>query len=484
MAAIQLTSLQAQIASAADQYRTSLSKPIVVLQQQRAAAVSRSTVFNTLRTKMKALQTAAAAINKTDATSKFLVYSGTSSNAAVASATATSGQAIGAHTLLVTQLAKNDSLVSSRIISANTDITTAQGIGVKQFSVTVNGTAVSISVTLDGTETNSALLTKISTAINASSTVGVSAAVLTDTATTSKLVLSSKSTGSNNAITLADVTGTLMNGVGISSAVVSGRTAATATTAGYMYSATTSLDANVTLDGIALVKTSNTITDALSGVTISLSGTQLGTDVPVTLNVGLDKTAISANVKTYLDAYNAVIAEVQKQTKVDAVAKTRQPLAGDPTYVGLRSSLRSLMASQVSSVTSGNPDYLSTIGITADAAGALSISDTTKFNDAITTTSTKVSDLFNSTSGLAVQMKTVMDNFVKSGGVLDGNLAATQSRIRNTDKTGYALQARIDKKVEQFQRDLANAQVMLSKLSAQSQSVGLYASQVGSGAFG
>ncbi|HLP17795.1 MAG TPA: flagellar filament capping protein FliD [Bacteroidota bacterium] len=484
-----LTSIQQQIVSAGNDYRTSISKPLTALQTQKTQVTARSTTLSTLLTKMQALGTSATALAATDTTSKFLVYTTASSNTAVATATVSNGDSIGDHSLLVTQLAKTDRIVSSQLTSTATDASVAAGAGVKAIKINVNGVDTTVNVTVADGDTNNALMAKIAAAVNGSTTAGITASVVTDTSTTSKLVFTSKQTGSANAITLTDVDpatglpgGTLLDSIGLGDAVIAGRTASTATTGGYMYAAS-ALDAKFTLDGIDIVRSTNSVSDALSGVVLQLKSTQQLTDAPITLSTGIDKDAIRSNVSNFLSKFNEVNTYIRSQTDVNPDTQTRQILAGDFAYRSLRSSLPAMLGAVVDTVSPGNPNSLAALGISADKTGNLSITDTAKFNAAIDTSSQKVSDVFNSANGIAKKMADLMTTFTKENGILPSAIDSASDRTKYLDNRIKAMQDRITVKVNKYMNDLAKAQSTISALTAQYSQVASYNSSLFSGSY-
>ncbi len=494
------TSLAGQIQSAADEYGTTLTKPITALQDQKSLLSSRSNALNTIRTKMSSMLLSTNAMVASGGTGKFSVFSATSTLSDVVSATVSSGESVGTHTLLVSQLAKNDMVMSSRVTNTDTTIATAIGTSTQQFQISVNGVDTPIDLTLDGTETNQGVLTKIAAAVNAQlTTSGVSASVVGDTSATSKLVFTSRTTGTVNAIGLSDLNGgNVLDSIGLTSAVLTGgtmldsngftvsdpgnRTASTATTAGFSYANTGLLDANFNLDGIDITRSGNTVSDALPGMVLTLKSTQLASAAPAVLTVGLDTAAVKANVQDFLTKYNDLIGVVRSQTQIDTVLKTKQILSDDTTYIQLRTSLRLMVTSTVSSTATGNPASLAAIGITADSDGKLSITDTAKFNATLSgSSSTAISDLFTSSNGIATQMKVRMDNFMSTNGILSSSDKGIANRVTAINKKIADYTARNLKKVEAYKLSLANAQTLLSQLSTQTSLAATYLAKVQAG---
>ena len=446
---------QVTIDNLLQQYRISQRKPAVAMETQKTTLNARLNALSDLKTKLDALFSASKELSQIGDSSKFLSYTVSSSLTNVATATASSSASKGSHTLLVTQLAKADKLLSSRMNS--NDASTA-GSGTKTFAITVNGTSTNVDVVLDGTETNSSLFSKIAAAVNAQSGAGVTAAVVKDTSTTSRLVFTSATTGSENGIVLTDVTGTMLDAVGISAGVVSGRTAATPTAGGYTYASTDLLDAKFQLDGIDIIRGTNSVTDALSGVSFELKAVQAPTDTPVVLNVSMDASKIQTSIETFIKAYNTALQTLTDKTSVDPDLQVRQIFAGDSIFRNLRITMRGIVGGAVSSVVTGNPKVLSDIGITTNKDGTLALSDTTKFTDALNSDARKVSDLFNSSGGIAVQVKSLMDTFVKTGGQIETSRTNVNNQITSLTSQIKRFDEQLDKKVDAYAEEFARLQ--------------------------
>lgn len=452
------------------QFRASERKPIIAVENKKTTLTARLSVLGELKTRLETLFSTVKDLSATGTSSKFSTFAVSSTLTGIATATATSSAIAGTHTLLVTQLAKSDSVLSSSFSTTATDIVTAAGTGVKQIQIGVNGTNTPVNVTLNTGDTNSTVLSNIATAINASG-AAVSASVVSVTSSTSRLVLTSKTTGLANAISLSNVSGTLLDGIGLTAGILSGRTASTSSTAGFAYTSTASLDANFKLDGIDIVRGTNSVSDALTGVTLELKGTQLSTDAPVTLKVGIDKDKIKTSIEKFIKDYNDALSYITEKTSTDANTRVRQILAGDMTFNNLRIDLRTIAVGQVTSVVSGNPKILSDIGITAASNGTLSISDSAKFDDALTADVAKVADLFNSTNGIAVQLQTKLDGFVSSTGIVQNAKDGVNDSIKSATDRIDRFNERLDRRANQFRAEYLKALEAIAKVQQQQQSL-------------
>ncbi|HTY09808.1 MAG TPA: flagellar filament capping protein FliD [Bacteroidota bacterium] len=457
------TQVSSTILSAVQQFQTDLqTEEVSPLQTQVTAINAQISALGTMKNNLQTLYNTSTAMAVTNRSSTFLTLIATSSMPNIVSATATATAASGNHSILVTQLAKTDVALSNQLNSSSGSIVTAEGTGVKTIQVgnqTVN-------VTLSSGDSNSTVLTNIANAVNAMKG-NVTASVVTDTSSTSRLVFQSTQTGSANAITLSDTAGTLLSNLGLSSAVISARTAFNSTTAGFMNQSTSALDANFKLDGIDMVRSSNTVTDALTGVTLGLAGLQSPTDTPATINVGINTNQIQTMVQQFITNYNAALSYVNNETAMISGASTTgstatvtpQIFAGNPTFTMLKVNLQSVIWNQVTSAKPGNPENLFQIGITPGADGTLSISDTSKFNAAMAADPTEITDLFNSSNGVAVQMNNLLKPFVTpTTGRIDSMNNVDTSEVSSLNDRIKTLNAQIANQTTQYQNELVQLQ--------------------------
>ncbi len=452
-------------------YVQSISQPVVNMQSQVSQINSLVSVYQSLKSKLQALQSQANSLAAVGTLNPLSAETVASSNSSIVTATAETSATPGTHSILVTQLAKNDTLVSNEFTQSNTDISTATGAGTDTFSVTVNGTATNINVAVNSGDTNSTVLSNMASAVNAAN-IGVTASVVDDTSSTARLVLQSKTSGSANAIGVADVTGTLAASTGWTSSVISQRTAETSTTAGYVNSSTSSLDANFALDGVQIVRGSNSVSDVLTCVTLNLASTQLATDNPVTLTVGADTNSVQSTVQNFISAYNSAVSELNSDiadtTSTDSSGNTtvtRGALAGDMTFMNLQLSLQSMVVGQVGSAQSGNPNNLSQIGITLGSDGTLSISNQSAFNNAVTSNPQSVIDLFNSSSGVAVQLNNLLTQFTQPGGTMDQQINGSQDQITSMNNMIQSMQANINLQAQAVRQKYTSYEQMLIQLN-------------------
>ncbi len=460
------TQVSSQILSAVQQYQTDLqSEEVTPIQTQETTLNARISALGTLTSKLQTLSNTTKAMAVTNSSSTFLTLTASSSLPNIVAPTASSSATSGTHSILVTQLANVDEALSDRISSAANSIVTAEGAGTKTIQVGNQ----SVDVVVSAGDSNTIVLANIAAAINLKKG-NVVASVVTDTSSTSRLVLKSTQTGSTNAVTLSDTTGTLLSNVGLSPTVVSSRTAFNATTGGFMKQDTSLLDSNFELDGIDMVRPGNTVTDALSGVTLALNAVQSPTDIPATINIGINTNQAQSTVQQFITNYNAVLSYLSTETSIDPTTNTPQIFAGQSDFTMLQVNLQTLIFGQVSSAKAGNPQNLFQIGITPGTDGTLSISDSTKFNAAMAADPTEISDLFNSSDGIAVQLNTLLKTFVApTTGRMNSLSSIASSQLTSLNARIKTVNAQITIQTAQYQNELVLLQSEYETALAQQQ---------------
>ncbi len=472
------TSTTTSLSTLEAEYRSTLqSTSVTPLQNQETALNSQISALATLKSDLNTLYTSATSLAENGSLSPFASFNVASSLSTAVQGTATSSAAVGSHTLdSVTRLAKSDLLLSTQFTAAGTSIVAAVGSGSRTFSI--NGTQVTVNLT-DG-QTDDQALAAIASAINATTGVGVTASVLHVDATHSELALTSTNTGTANRISsVTDGNSTLAAVLGYGSVNFTdtpggtSRTIATSTQAGFIEGYGENLDAQFSFDGVAMTRGTNNITDAVNGLTIQLMGTSSS---PVTLTVSPNSSGIESSVNSFISSYNAVLSYLASQTSTNATTGTRGVFADDTNVRFLSNDLRSLMMHSVSSVAAGAPSVLTAIGITTNSDGTLSLSDTTKFEAALASNPSQVSDLFNSSSGVATLLTAKLKPYVTYGGTIDTETKGLNSQVKTLTDRITTINSRIDTQVNEYALEYEDIQELLDEAAQQQQIVSSFAS--------
>lgn len=310
--------------------------------------------------------------------------------------------------------------------------------------LTINGVGISYDTTVDTLNT---VLTRIN-----NSNADVIASI---DRTNDRIVLSRKTAGPT-AIAITDTSGTL----GAALALAPGTTNAQVV----------GQSAQVTIDGTRVVTSdSNTVTNAIDGVTLTLLDK---TTSAAALTVGVDATRIQTALTDLVTSYNALA------DTVDQVASHKQgyptaPLENDTAIREMARTVRSLLMSISSSVTSTAIRSLGDIGVTSGAVGAkpgsttrLSL-DTAKLGAALSSNPVAVSSLLGANGGIFQPMIDRLKATVNFGGVVQSGQASIDSQLRQNATDQANMQTRIDAKQAMLEAKFATLESVLSKLQAQ-----------------
>lgn len=431
---------------------------LTALSNKQSADQTRLSALGTLKSALSDFQTSVQQL--TDG-SVFQSYQATSSNQSLATVTAGTGAVGGNYTMEVQQLAQAQKLISTGFASSSTVVGTGTlniSVGGKSFSVDIN----SSNNTLQG----------ISDAINgAANNTGVNATIVNvdngSGGTVSKLLLTSRDTGTANQITVTanDSDGNNTDMSGLSQLVYDPSGSGTTN----LSQQTAAQDAIIQVDGQTATRSSNTINDVISGLTINLNAASPGTtfNVDVTQNTQAETNAAQG----FVTAYNKLQSTINSLQSYDASTSTAGALLGDPTLNAIQETIRQETSAVVSSA-GGNYNSLAMIGITIDQTGTMSL-DTTTFNQALQMGPNVVGNVFSSTNGVAEQLNNSLTQYLQTGGILDSQVTSLNQDLNNITKQNAAVQSQLSN----YQTMLQNEFSAMESTVAQFQSTGAYLSQ-------
>jgi len=404
-------------------------RPIEQLQAQKAKLNTQLSSFGLLQSYVGNLQSAAGQLGSVDFWAK--TKAGSSDATAVA-VVAQDTAAAANYSIEVISLATAQSLSS-----APGAITDAANMGAGTLTFTVGSTAVPVSI-VDGTS-----LSAVRDQVNAAN-AGVTAAIIQDSGGP-RLVFTAAQTGSANAVSVA-VTG------------ASGQLAAL-TYPGGMSQDRPGANAAVKINGLLVNPASNTLTDVVEGLTLTLAKATTG---PVQVSVGNDTAAQRKLITDFVAAYNETNRYLSAQTKYDEGTKTAGALQGDRTAVGLQGRLRSLL--QQESTASATYARLSDLGLEMQRDGSIKLNDSRL--DAALANPAEVARAFSSvTTGFGVRFKALADGVVGSEGLLTSRASGLRESIARNDKNQQRLEDRVARVQERITRQYAALDTSLNRLT-------------------
>ncbi|MFL6673476.1 MAG: flagellar filament capping protein FliD [Massilia sp.] len=214
--------------------------------------------------------------------------------------------------------------------------------------------------------------------------LGVTATIVSDgSAAPNHLVLTSTKTGAHSSmkVTLAGTDGgapdaALASLLGYDPAGVQNLTQSAA-------AQSTQLNVN----GIAVSSETNTVTEAIQGVTLNVSTTG-----KTSVTIADDTNAIKTSVSNFVKAYNDLNTAIKGVSGYNAATKTAGPLFGDPTVRGLQNTLRQQFSKGLTGL-SGGLTNLSQVGVAFQKDGTLAL-DSSKLDSAMKTNLRDIAGLF------------------------------------------------------------------------------------------
>jgi len=361
--------------------------PLTKLTQNQAAVTLKVSAYATFKGNVSALQSSLAGLQQVSA---YSAAKATVADTAVASASASSGADIGTHSLEVSKLAVSHRLKTDTTFAKSTDIV-GTGTLTLDFGTfdganfTTNADRPTANIKIDAAHSS---LAGVRDAINAAK-AGVTASIVND-GTGNRLIVSSNSTGTSNSIRLrvADDDNAPLDAAGLS--VLAYDPAAAAGSGKNMKEVTAAQNAEFKVDGLDIVKQSNTVTDVLEGTTLTLLKTNAG--APTTLSIASDTSGLKTSVDNFVKAYNELNDSVKKLTGYDEATKTAGTLNAEPAIRTLASQIRATLSNVVTGAPGGY-NALAQVGITFDSTGKLNVNNS-KLDTALKNNPSAVQSLF------------------------------------------------------------------------------------------
>lgn len=367
------------------------SVPLDRLKAKETSFNAKLSAFGTIKSAISTFQTAL----KGMASGALSAQTSTSSDTSILTVSTDTTAVSGNYAIEVTQLAQSH----KRISAGSADTTTAFASGTMSIQI-----GSKPAVTIPAAAYSLAGLAK---AIN-SANAGVSATIIND-GTVNRLSISSNDSGTANQMTIT----------------AGGGLAEFDSASGTMTQQQQALDAKLKIDNVVVTKSSNTVTDAISGVTLNLVKANVGSTVNVT--IARDKTAMKTAITGFVDAYNTLTTAVSKLTAYDSVAKTGAVLNGDAGVNNIVVSLRKQLGTVVAGA--GGLDTLSDIGVSFQRDGKL-LADDTKLTKALTGNLNDVANLFTSTDGFVSRLTKLSTDMLSSKGLVQTRTDGLKSTIK------------------------------------------------------
>jgi len=221
----------------------------------------------------------------------------------------------------------------------------------------------------------------------------------------------------------------------------------------------------IKVDTIEIFSDSNTITEAIPGVTLDLLKGEVGKTT--TLNINIDKAGIKSTIEAFAEGYNEVISFITSQSVING--KGGGVLGGDASINAIKRRLQNMMTD--SSANSGVFSSLSQLGFETQKDGTLKV-DGTELSAAIDKNLDSVVSLMAGEEGVAgavTQFKDYLYGMTNSStGMLKGKKDSISTNLTKINDKITSVEARLEQRQKTMEAQFSAMETLVSGLNSQS----------------
>ncbi len=367
----------------------------------------------------------------------------------------------GNYVVEVKNLAQAQTLTTQAKVSDQGEKLGKEGITNRSLIITAGNPPKETKIPLSDDQTS---LVEMRDAINGAK-AGVTASIMRVGDNDYQLAISSSTTGENNKISLQvdndDKLGDILN------------YNATRGTTTAMKQTVAPQDAELMVNGTAIKRSTNSISDALQGVTIDLK-TKTKTDEPQHLVISTNTAGTTDKIKEWVDSYNSLLDTFNSLSKFtpvktgEAPNPTNGPRRGDNTLRGIQSSIKSAL-----SAAQDNPELkgLGNLGISTNTkTGKLEI-DSAKLKKAMDEKPDQVSNFFvgnGKDTGMATEIHNEIQSYIKSGGIIENSTKSINTNLDRLNSQITTVTASIQNTIDRYKQQFVQLDTMMSKMNGTS----------------
>lgn len=403
--------------------------------------------FGALKSALSEFQTAVKGLQESSA---FDATTVTSSNPDLFTATASGAPPTGGFSIEVHRLAEPEKLRTKGFSGSDAEVGTGTltvALGSDSFDVAVDSSNNTLAGIRDAIN-------------NAADNPGVTATIVNvddgSGGTESRLVLSSEEgAGTSKAITVtvADDDGNNTDAAGLSQLA-----------SDHLVQLQAAVDAEIRVDEQTITRDSNTISDAIEGITLTLVSAD--PEASARLTVGSDSSVASTSINDFVESFNKVVDTLNQLSSFNSETGEAGVLFGDATLRNAESQLRRIVGGQVTGL-EGNFDSLASIGITTDEQGKLSVDNET-LEGAIERDLDAVIQLFASENGVVSQLDSALSGYVSSGGLIADRVDGLNTRVERINDQRADLERRLQAVEERYRAQFTAMDALVGELQSTS----------------
>ena len=294
--------------------------------------------------------------------------------------------------LTVSRLATRDNLLSASYTATGNNLDSNGSV-----DITVDGTTHTISITPTSGDSNTTVLTSLKTSIETAFGDTLQVNVFDLDSTNVQLSVRSSETGEAKRVQIANTSGSLATVFDNATRPV----------------ATNELDAAFTMNGVSFQRSSNTVSDTISGLTFELKDISA---TAVTLKLERDTTTARNNFDDFVKAYNDLNSDIRSKTFINGETGARGPLRELRSIRELSSQLRQLV---IGDATSGTITNLSELGISFDNSGKMTLEDSDALETILANTPDDLNTFFSTSSSPIQSIYTHLQGYTTTDGIID-----------------------------------------------------------------
>ena len=211
--------------------------------------------------------------------------------------------------------------------------------------------------------------------------------------------------------------------------------------------------------GLKLTGSSNTFSNAINGVDITVNKAQASGEAPLSMNIGGDQEATKEQVNQFIDAYNNLMSVIDQYSKVKGENLQRPALASDPTLRSIESQMKSLVRGDFGG------QRLNDIGIEIDRDGKMKI-DSERFEQAQLNNSTGLEAMFNGDGNLLDSVEDLMQPYLQfSSGLFKSRKDALQENINRINDKQVVLDRKYDMAYDRYLKQFTQMNSIMRQMN-------------------
>lgn len=420
------------------QLQNSENTALQAIQTKQTAAQTKLSAYGKIQSAVSALQTAAQTLASADTYGALK----TSVSGGALAASAGNDAIAGQYSVTVDQLAKAQTLVTSGQASR----TDANGTGGVITFTMKDGTTKTLDMTGKDTSLNGLM-----SAINSDPDLGISATLVNDGSSTPyHLLITTDETGTDASIAgIGSTNGTLQGMLGFTQGTPSGNISEDAATNAILH-----------INGIQITSQSNTVDDAIQGVTLSLDEVDTS---PSTLSIVHDDATTTQAVQGFVSAYNNLQSTIQSLTAFDTSTNTGSTLTGD----SLARSVQNQISNALNTVVpTGVINNLYQLGINIDPTDGTLTVDSDKLSQALADHPGDVQNLLGGTSGVGGAVDSLTTNMLGTGGLFKSASDSINQTLDDLQSQYDQTSDRIDTVMNTYRQQFTALDTMVAQMNS------------------